>query len=173
MTYRPAGAIVLALALSGCGMFGSSERTPPCPKVFLANEISTLTRFRPGGGRDITDVAFQVDLAGYSGSCKYEKTKLTVTLDVNFAVARGPAGGPTADFEYFVAIPKLYPSDAAKREFDVAFRFPQNAGRGQFQDEVEIDVPLASRNTGPSNEIYVGLQLTPEELEYNRKQQQK
>jgi hypothetical protein len=171
MKLRPAGAVLLALALSGCGMFGKSERPPPCPKVFLANEISTLTRFRPGGGRDLTDVAFQVDLTGYSGSCTYDKNKLTVTLDVNFAVARGPAGGPTADFEYFVAIPKMYPADAAKRQFDVAFRFPPGAGRGQFQDEVEIDVPLSNRTTGPSNEIYIGLQLTPDELDYNRKQQ--
>lgn len=173
MTWRPAGAILIALALSGCGMFGKSERMPPCPKVFLASEISTLTRFRPGGGRDLTDVAFQVDLTGYSGSCKYDKNRLTVTLNVDFAVARGPAGEKEAKFEYFVAIPKLFPSEAAKREFDVAFAFPPNVGSGRFQDQVELDIPLADRNTGPSNEIYVGLQLTPEELDYNRKQHER
>jgi len=170
MKYRLAGAGALALALSGCGMFGSGERVPPCPKVFLATETSALTRFRPGGGRDITDVAFQVELTGYSGSCKYDKTKLSVELNVDFQVARGPAGGKDARFDYFVAIPKLYPSEAGKRDFDVAYVFPQGASRGQFRDEIVVDIPLAERNTGPSNEIYIGLQLSPEELEYNRRQ---
>jgi hypothetical protein len=170
MNLRPAGAILLALVLVGCGR---GDRPPPCPKVFLASEISTLTRFRPGSGRDLTDVAFQVELLGYSGACKYDKNGLTVTLNVNFAVARGPAGGREARFEYFVAIPKLYPSSAAKREFDVAYKFPENAARGDFKDEVEIAVPLANRTNGPSNEIYIGLQLSADELEYNRKQRER
>jgi hypothetical protein len=170
MTYRLAGAGLLAFVLAGCG---SSDRPPPCPKIFLATETSGLTRFRPGPGRDIPDVAFEVDLQGYSGSCKYEKNKLTVQLNVDFSVARGPAGGKDAKFEYFVAIPKLYPNTAGKSEFDVAYVFPPGTGRGQFRDEIEVDVPLADRNSGPSNEIYIGLQLTPDELEYNRRQRSK
>jgi hypothetical protein len=170
MNLRAAGALALALAVAGCG---SSERMPPCPKIFLSSDISTLTRFRPGGGRDLTDVEFQAELLGYSGSCKYEKNKLTITINVGFGVSRGPAAGRDARFEYFVAIPKLYPAKAAKQDFDVAYPFPQGQARGEFKDEVEIDIPLAERNTGPSNEIYIGLQLTAEELEYNRKQRER
>jgi hypothetical protein len=170
MNPRAAGAMVLALALAGCG---SSERAPPCPKIFMSSEISTLTRFRPGGGRDLTDVEFQAELLGYSGSCKYEKSKLTITLAVGFGVSRGPAAGREARFNYFVAIPRLYPSNAAKVDFDVAYPFPPGQARGEFKDEVDIEIPLAERNTGPSNEIYIGLQLTAEELEYNRKQRER
>ena len=170
MNLRAAGAMVLALTLAGCG---SSPRMPPCPKIFLSSDISTLTRFRPGGGRDLTDIDFQAELLGYSGSCKYEKDKLTITLNVGLGVSRGPAAGREARFSYFVAIPKLYPSPAAKVDFDVAYPFPSGQARGEFKDEVEIDIPLAERNTGPSNEIYIGLQLTAEELEYNRKQRER
>lgn len=170
MNFRAAGALVLAFALAGCG---PSERMPPCPKIFLSSDISTLTRFRPGGGHDLTDIDFQAELLGYSGSCKYEKNKLTITLAVGFGVTRGPASSREARFNYFVAIPKLYPSPAAKVDFDVAYPFPQGAARGEFKDEVEVDIPLAERNTGPSNEIYIGLQLTVEELEYNRKQRER
>ena len=170
MNFRAAGAMVLALVLVGCG---SSTRVPPCPKVFLASDISTLTRFRPGGGHDLTDVEFQAELLGYQGSCKYEKNKVTINLAVGFSVARGPAAGRDAQFEYFVAIPNLYPNKAAKMDFDVAYPYPAGQPRGEFRDEVEIDIPLADRNAGPSNEIYIGLQLTAEELEYNRKQRER
>jgi hypothetical protein len=170
MNLRAAGALVLALVLTGCG---SSERMPPCPKIFLSSDISTLTRFRPGSGRDLTDIEFQAELLGYSGSCKYEKTKLTITLNVGLAVSRGPASGREARFNYFVAIPKLYPSPAAKVDFDVAYPFQSGQGRGEFKDEVQIDIPFTDRTTVPSNEIYIGLQLTAEELEYNRKQRER
>jgi hypothetical protein len=170
MNRRAAGALVLALALAGCG---SSERLPPCPKVFLSSDISTLTRFRSGGGRDLTDVQFQAELLGYSGSCKYDKNKVSITLDVGFGVSRGPAAGPEARFEYFVAIPKLYPSRAAKQDFDVAYPFPQGQARGEFKDQVEIEIPFTDRSTVLSNEVYIGLQLTAEELEYNRKQRER
>jgi hypothetical protein len=170
MNYRAAGAMVLALSLAGCG---SSERLPPCPKVFMSSDISTLTRFRPGGGRDLTDVEFQTELLGYEGSCKYEKNKVTINLAVGFGVSRGPAAGREAQFEYFVAIPKLYPSKAAKVDFDVAYPYPAGQARGEFKDEVEIDMPFTDRSTVLSNEIYIGLQLTAEELEYNRKQRER
>lgn len=170
---RSAGAIVVALILGGCGLFGGGPRQPACPKIFLATETSNLIRFRPGDGRDITDVQFEAEMLGYSGSCKYDKNKLTIELNVDFAVTRGPAGGREAKFDYFVAVPKLYPDPAGKQDFDVVFQFPPNARRGQFRDEIVLDFPLADRNTGPSNEIYVGLQLTSGELEYNRKRRER
>jgi hypothetical protein len=166
---RIAGALGLALSLWACG---SSPRDPPCPKIFLAQETSTLTKFRPGG-RDITDVQFEAELLGYSGGCKYDRNKLTIELNVDMAVTRGPAGGREAQFHYFVAVPKLYPDPRGKQDFDVAFQFPQNARRGQFRDEIVLEFPLANPSEGPSNEIYIGLQLTEAELEYNRKRRER
>jgi hypothetical protein len=164
-----AGAFGLALGVCACG---SSSRDPPCPKIFLAQETSTLTKFR-AGGRDITDVQFEAELLGYSGGCKYDKAKLTIELNVDMAVTRGPVGGREARFEYFVAVPKLYPNPAGKQDFDVAFVFPQNARRGQFRDEIVLEFALADRNQGPSNEIYIGFQLTEAELDYNRKRRER
>jgi hypothetical protein len=164
---RAAGALGLALAVAGCG---GGERQPPCPKIFLASETSALTRFRDGPGRDITDVAFEAELLGYSGSCKYDKNMLNIELNVDFAVTRGPAGAANrARFDYFVAVPRLFPDPAGKRVFDVDAEIPANQRRIQFRDEIQLDIPLANRNEGPANEIYVGLQLAPEELERNRR----
>ena len=163
---RAAGALGLALVVAGCG---GGERQPPCPKIFLANETSVLTRFREGPGRDITDVVFEAELLGYSGSCKYERNMVSVELNVDFAVTRGPAGANRVRFEYFVAVPRLFPDPAGKRVFDVDAEIPADQRRIQFRDEILLEIPLANRNEGPANEIYVGFQLAPEELEYNRR----
>ncbi len=159
----------LALALSGCGLLSGNPPPIPCPKVFLTQNTSHLTRFRPGPGRDITDVDYQADISGYTGSCAYEKDKVSVDLNIAFDVTRGPANKTRhAAFEYFVAIPKIYPSPAGKGVFDVEFDFSPDQTEARFGDEIEIDVPLKKMEEGPSYEIYVGFQLTPAELEYNR-----
>jgi hypothetical protein len=164
---RAAGALGLALAVAGCG---GGERQPPCPKIFIASETSVLTRFREGPGRDLTDVAFEAELLGYSGSCRYDKNVLNLEINVDFAETRGPAGeGRRAKFEYFVAIPRLFPDPAGKRVFDVDAELPANQRRIQFRDEIQLDIPVAKPSEGPANEIYIGLQLTPEDLEFNRR----
>ncbi len=164
-----AAAVALPLALGGCGLLSGNPPPVPCPKVFLTENTSHLTRFRPGPGRDITDIDYQAEITGYTGSCAYEKDKLSVALNLAFDVTRGPANRTRrVAFDYFVAIPKVYPAKAGKRVFDVAFAFQPNQSRASFGDEIEIDVPLHKMEEGPSYEIYVGFQLTPEQLDYNR-----
>jgi hypothetical protein len=164
-----AAAIGLALAAGGCGVFGSSERNPPCPKVFIVGETAEVTRFRPGAGRDITDIEFEAEVAGYTGNCSYTDKKLTVELDVALQLARGPANAARAvDLEYFVAVPKLYPSQAGKRVFPVSVAFEPNQSRTRFIDPLVLEFPLAQKAEGPAHEIYIGFQLRREEIEFNR-----
>jgi len=166
-----AGALCLALAAGGCG---SKPKDPPCPKVYMVDETTQLTRFRPGPGHDLTDVQFEAEISGYTGSCEYADRMLTIQLNVGFAVRRGPANeNREAKFEYFVAIPKLFPKPVGKRIFDVALQFPQNQRLAQFRDEIELDVPIDNKAAGPANEIYIGLQLSPEELDFNRKRSER
>jgi hypothetical protein len=164
-----AAAIGLLLGAGGCGAFGSSERNPPCPKVFIAGETADLTRFRSGAGRDITDIEFEAEVAGYTGSCTYTDKKLTVELDVSLQIARGPANASrSVELEYYVAVPKLFPSEAGKRVFPVSVAFEANQTRTRYIDPLVVEFPLAQKAEGPSYEVYIGFQLTREELEFNR-----
>jgi hypothetical protein len=164
-----AGVFALAMTLTGCSILGSSKPPAPCPKVFLIDDTSRLTAFRPGPGRDITDVDFQAEISGYTGSCTYDRDKMSVSLNAAFDVSRGPANATRkVAFQYFVAVPKVYPDPAGKRVFDVGFAFEANQSRARFGDEIEIDVPLKNPSEGPAYEIYLGFQLTAAELAYNR-----
>ena len=169
-------ALLLAAAtalLAGCSAFGEKEQSP-CPDVSVLSEASTFTQFRPGTGRDVTDIVLQGELTGFKGSCKYERKerRLTVTLQVQMVFTRGPAAPDrNARAAYFVAIPGFYPAAQAKQVFGVSFAFPAAADHVRISDnEVDIVLPIKDPTKGLEKyAVYLGFQLDPDELEYNRR----
>lgn len=136
-------------------------------------DASQVTIFRPGPGRDITDVVLGAEVTGYRGSCHYdyEKKKMNVIIQVAMDVRKGPAAtGPAAFLRYFVAVPGYYPSPQAKSVFAINLRFTENADRMHILDnEVQLDLPVqVLKDDYPKMDVYIGLQLDQEELDYNR-----
>lgn len=158
-----------ALALAACA------DTPPdvaCPEVRVDSDTSRLVKFREGPGRDLTDVVYEARISGFAGDCGPSETPgmVNVRMKVAFAVSKGPAyGGGTNQFTYFVAVPAYYPAPSAKQVFPVSFSFPEGNVTTMFlRDEaVTVDVPVPAEGGAPP--VYVGFQLTAEELEYNRR----
>lgn len=129
----PFAALVVALAVSGCSLWAEKEteagktepgKTEPakpesakkqaapapltCPHVTIDRATSTLTRFRDGPGRDITDIDLEAEILGYTGDCGRTKAGVDVMVAVSFSATRGPAAkGRSADVPYFVALSRL------------------------------------------------------------------
>ncbi len=168
--------VVLAavgLCLTGCGIFADKKTPPPCPEISVLSEASKFTQFRPGPGRDITDITLQGEITGFKGSCSYDKGegKMTVTLQVSMVFTRGPAAqSREAQAEYFIALPAFYPKPEAKRVMGVRLLFDSAADHLRITDnEVEITLPMKDfAKDLPNRAIYLGFQLDPAELEYNR-----
>lgn len=144
-----------------------------CPQVRLDRNTAELVQFT-GDGQDITDTRFAVSLEGYGGECEYDDEAVTVVLVPQFVVERGPAapdGQAQGSFEYFVAIPSYYPDPAGKEVFPVSFRFPDPVTpRMRLRDEpVTLTLPREPGESLAMEEIYLGLQLSPAQLEYNRR----
>lgn len=158
---------ISALVLTACGIT-KKEEPPPCPQVVILADAAKATKYRGGSGRDITDIEYEAELSGFTGSCGYDKkrTQVEVAISAAFFVARGPAGtGPSIDLPYFVAIP-----DQAKQVFTAKVEFPGSSPKVRHvDDEVSVTIPLSDGELGTSTTIYLGLQLTPEQLEFNRK----
>lgn len=166
---RPVAAALLPLALASCSVFGKKE-IPPCPPIYLLSDASKLTKFRPGSGRDLTDVEYEAEIVGYTGGCQYDEKGAIVDLQVSFALKRGPADTDhKADFSYFVAIPHFYPSPDAKAEFATSVTFPEGTNYVRYTDEeVVMRVPVKDKDIIQKYEIYLGFQETREELDRNR-----
>lgn len=183
-------AALLAPAAAGCSSVKNTlgdtwlgeemfedEYVPPCPRVRLQPLHDTLTLFRDGPGRDLTDVRFEVDLNAYKLACGHDiddetlAGELYVELNAVFVVDRGPA-----DKSRRLAVPYIVAlRDAAdgtvlqKNRFFAEVEFEGNQRRKLALDEtVEMTIPLFPGRTGRDFVIHMGLQLKPEHVKFNR-----
>lgn len=164
-----------ALALLGCG---STPEPPVCPPVSVISEAATLTRFAPGRGSDLLDVDFRAEVADLRSGCVYAKedsgaSKLVVALASTIIATRGPANeNRKADFQYFVSVLGADRTILNKQLFPVNIVFPGNNTRMEtVQDDPPVSIDLPSGDGGDERyDILLGLQLSEEELHYNRAQ---
>lgn len=158
--------------LFACGSFSSNKSpVPRCPSVFLLKNANSLTYFKPTPIQDITDISATVTIVDFTGECKYNKkgTKANIILKVIFDIKRGPADNKKAtSFRYFVAIPEFHPAPKGKSIFPLRAHFKGNQTRITLSDEISIEIPMSRTSKVDQYSVYIGLQLTPQQLKYNR-----
>ncbi|WP_298370735.1 hypothetical protein [Azospirillum sp.] len=168
--------VVLATAvvgLSGCSGFGPkdpAEALLACPKVSIIRDLSEVTVLRPGG-RDLTDLESRAALADFSGNCEYTSAGVTVNVNVFLIAERGPAmKSDSAKYQYFVALAKPDDSIVSKVYFDTDVAFPAGQPRAGSKEELAPKIPLPKDANAKDWKVYLGFQLTPEQLAFNRAQ---
>ncbi|WP_421865133.1 hypothetical protein [Parvibaculum sp.] len=174
----PALAVAAALTLSGCGMFGGGEIKEggttlyPCPAVGVLNETDHVTLLS-GAGTDLTDVVAKAEIGKVVSTCKYDVEESTITVDIAFnGVAEiGPAAPARAlTLKTFVAVTRRFNAFDKKQVYEVPVVFEPGQRQVHFVKTVEGTIlPYGGRADGSIYQILVGFQLTPEQLEYNRR----
>jgi hypothetical protein len=168
---RLLAAVAATLVLASCSSLSKPKEGPPCPQISMLAETSRVTKFRDGPGRDITDIEYEAEIGGYKGECVYkDDDSVVITLAVVIDAERGPAAqGNAAEPSYFIAVPAYYPNPAAKSVLPVRIEFPENISKVRFRDEdVTMRIPLKGK-PGTDYEIFLGFQVTAEQLDYNRR----
>ena len=130
-----------------------------------------MTRYKAGNTKDITDVLFQAKIVDFRGSCAYNRnrTEVEIELNVAFEVARGQANRDRkVAFQYFVAIPYFHPAPQGRNVFSIATQFVGAATRFRINDIIQMDIPLKPKTSRDEYAVYLGLQLTLDELKENR-----
>lgn len=173
----PTLALVVAVmaVLAGCSSaerlnpFAAGKPLPPCPRLVLLDDLDRMTVFRDGPGRDLTDVEFEARIVRVGGQCSYSENAIEMETDVFFAARRGPADqSRTAEFSYFAAILDDERKVLQKSIFGVGVNFPPNLDEGSLVDSLRQRIPREAGQTGDDFTVVFGLQLTAEQLEYNR-----
>ena len=163
-------AFALVVPLAGCGSWFSRKPPPPCPAGAVLKDAERKIVYRPGPGRDITDVVFEATLPRINIACKYDDTGVSVDTAVTIIGARGPADTTRrAEVRYFVAVLDPGNQILAKREFQTTLQFPVNVDRGATTEELVQRIPVGKNVSAANFSIIVGFQLTREELEATRK----
>lgn len=164
------------LLVSACGLFGQEEKAPPCPQVSVLADASVLTKFQNGPGRDLVDVDYQGKIADIQPSCVYElndadEGTVEVSVEVRVVAERGIANKTRrADFTYFVTVTDPNRNILSKESFNVSAEFPGNRTRvGVIDTPVALKIPIRKGKGASSYDVFVGFQLSREQLEFNRR----
>ena len=160
-----AGGLALAVILAACSEDGPP---PPCPAIVPVADASQLVRFN-GQGRDLTDVNFEAKIENYQLTCEYDDNVIESQMLLQILAVRGPADRDrVANLKYFVAIATRDQKIGAREEFDLSVPFEGNRTRVIASEELSPRIPLKAGENGDNYLIYIGLSVTPEELQYNR-----
>lgn len=165
-------AALAGLALLSACSSKEDQPNPSCPSVLILADAEHFTQFRPGRGRDVTDIIAEGSITGFKGTCQFGKHNATLemTLSVSFDLLRGAANTDgTVNFPYFVAVPSMYPDPAGKAVIPASVQFPGNLSKVRYADEeISLSLPLSENLTGASYEVIIGFQLDKDQLDYNR-----
>jgi hypothetical protein len=162
----PAALVMLASS-------GADKIVPPSPPVRIDSATADLTKFKDGApSGDTKNVEYLAHIAGYKGECKFGKNKVDVSMNIDFTLEPGPAAkaGEPVTIYYFLAIPQFYPQPVGKRILTVTRELPAYGHEPirMRESNVHVEIPLKKDQPGAAFDVYVGLQLTEAELEYNR-----
>lgn len=173
---RWAAIVAVAVVVSGCSN-DENDDDAPCPAAKVLGEPSELTRFRDGPGRDATDVLFEARMMRVIGECTYDPDggEIEIELEVVMDVVRGPAlADGKVNYRYFVAIAEwppqggLEPVVHSREAFPVDTKIPSGRRGLRYQDLLEITIPRPDDRNVQNYVLYLGFELTKDELSHNR-----
>ena len=168
-TAAAAVAAILSTAwLAGCG---SDTKVVNCPSAAALAPTSTLTAFEPGAPKDPADALYTVGVVNVTTDCNFDSDAGTTesTLELTFRAKRKDAGkAATYKVPYFVAVTEGT-RILSKRIFWVNFDFSSGESTTEFHDSVGSTVINLENGKKPYDyELLAGLQLTHDQLEYNK-----
>jgi len=163
---RAGAAVALSLGAAAC----SGAGPVPCPHAIIMPELQAVAKFRPGPGRQDSDVSYGARLLAADTSCSADKKKGGVTVATKLVVTaiRVSPEAQKGQITYFVAVIDRKQAILNKRDFAIDLDFPRNQSRLDITEQLEEFIWLSGDANGADYGIVIGFELTPEELQYNR-----
>jgi hypothetical protein len=159
----------IGLMLGGCSIFRTKDNRT-CPVAGVLSDLDTVHEYRPGPGRDLTDLQFTAALGDVKGTCKYTAKGVDAEMTVVILGERGPAlDRDTVEVEYFVAVTGPDNRVLNKEVFRTTLSFAGGRNRTGSGEELVETIPLPKGADGSLYRTEVGFQLTPEQVEINRR----
>jgi len=163
----------LALIVAGCGWWTGEnqkiERARGCPNAGILADAQQKTEYRPGPGRDITDVAYRWELLDAVADCSYSDTMIDVDYALSMSVTAGPAATRRlVTAPIFVAVTRNGESILQKTTFEAEVEFEPGKRVAVYTRTfkgLEFEV---GEDDGALYDIVLGFQLRPEQVQANR-----
>ncbi|NVJ92004.1 MAG: hypothetical protein HWE34_10125 [Methylocystaceae bacterium] len=174
--------LAMSIGLSACDSMKiwRADKPEPCPRITVLKNAAELTEFKDGPGRDLIDIVLEAKLTNVLSVCKYDVDydtragKIDVQVAPVIAGRRGPANVTrNGDVSYFVAVVDDQKKILQKKVFPLRLAFPGNLTQNEVRDEpVDLTIATDGRTDGSNYEVYIGFQLSHEQMDYNQRQSQ-
>lgn len=167
--WAPCAALIatLLLSLSACGP-ERNKFPPPCPGTTILGDAADINLYRPGGGRDLTDLVLHGRIVGMQGTCQQgdKRDQLAVSVSVGVELTRGPAmQGLQATVPVFIAVVTAGDTILDKRVYSMRVDFPSNVDRVTMAPgTIQLVLPVGAEKSGADYTVVAGFQLTPDQL---------
>lgn len=154
------------LVLAGC----SSETEVSiltCPQVYMVQDAARYTDLAPGSGSDLLDVRYDARMTNVEWLCSFFTDENRVEMEVRFGMRAmmGPAAdGPETRFPYFVVVADPDGKIIAKQVFAIDIVFPGNSLEIGHVESAIQKLTYTSLARASEYTVYIGFQLSPEQL---------
>ncbi len=176
--------LVATVALAGCevpgsdlirAVIGSDQEVPQkvvsCPRALVVDDAKELVSLR-SGGRRMKDVRVAARINPPLMNCEVGDDRVGVRLTIPIQAVRGPQlakGEISFVLPYFVAVADARGRILGKRVFTVRITIPAGQKNTSVAESIDQNIPLPAGRSAASVVIYTGFQLTPAQLEFNRR----
>lgn len=158
------------LSVSDINPFGSDE-PQACPRAAPLADAARLVEFGRGRTNDDGNLRHRAEITGSLFDCEITGTRVTGRLGIVGEVTLGRRG-KTGDLTLpvFVALTRSGTDVVSKRFDTVEVTIPRGATSAQFEKVIpDYTFELGSGRTTTDYELLSGFNLTPEQVEYNRR----
>ncbi len=163
-------ALSMLALVCGCAEDDPNAFAPECVPVGILGDAADLSTYA-GPSHDLATLVTQASIAGVNGACSDagHGHALNTRASLVIGVLRGPAASMrSVSIPYFIAV--LHGNAIVeKHNLSVEAVFPPNVDRLALRtDPLQLLLPISRRMSSDAWRLEVGLQLTPEQLAYNR-----
>ena len=164
---------LMTVLLAGCGWWSGETREAVkkrgCPSAGVLTDAGQFTEYA-GPGRDITDIAYRWELIDAAARCTYDGNTVDVDYGFSLDASLGPAATEAVrSVPVFIAVTTAEEEIVEKRVIEVSAEFRDGERRitlTRIFEDISIDI---GERDGGFYSIIVGFQLTPAQLEENRR----
>ncbi len=158
-------------------MAGKTERllSSPCPQVELVSDLSSLSEFSTPNQPDENNLISRVSLNSAESTCKLASKSAIVDLTLIFNGELGKKGKlktsdkPFFSYPFFIAVTAPNGKIMAKEIFAASLTYGANENEHTYFEKLRQIIPIKNKSHANRYKVLIGFQVTPDQLEYNRK----
>lgn len=168
-TLLSVAALCVGLIVAACG--GNSDVGITCPAIRIPLDTERVTRFAPGDGRDITDIELKAEVGFLSGECTVDEDEIEMVFPVVVRGRRGPAEKDGfEEISVFLAVSDRDRNILSRRELPFRLEFTGNRAEVVMQDTITIAIPKKPEQSSGDFLVFLGFNLSREELRFNNQE---